>query len=134
MPGAEHLEAACLDDLTTTGTVKTGHTDPADFAALSVPGTINPTGVPGIQLDGYFPDTSTFNTTARLEPRRTVRDPHAPTTGTADSSSPDRPGTRRQYASDFIISDSVLAQGYAYASTDKGNNGPTDLPGRGRTR
>ena len=62
VPGAEHLEAACLDDLTTAGTVKTGHTDPADFAGLSVPGTKNPTGVPGIQLDGYFPDTSSFNT------------------------------------------------------------------------
>ena len=39
---------------------------PADFTGfggLSVPGTVNPTGVPGIQLDGYFPDTSTFNTT-----------------------------------------------------------------------
>jgi hypothetical protein len=35
------------------------------------------------------------------------------------------PGIRRQYASDVIISDSVLAKGYAYASTDKGNSGPT---------
>ncbi len=66
VPGAEHLEAACLGDLTTAGTVKSGHTDPSTstgFGGLSVPGTVNPTGVPGIQLDGYFPDTSTFNTT-----------------------------------------------------------------------
>ena len=35
------------------------------------------------------------------------------------------PGTRRQYANDFVISDWVLAQGYAFASTDKGNNGAT---------
>ena len=30
---------------------------------------------------------------------------------------------RKQYAPDYIISDWVLAQGYAYASTDKGNSG-----------
>ncbi len=30
---------------------------------------------------------------------------------------------RKQYASDFIISDYVLGKGYAYASTDKGNTG-----------
>jgi Tannase and feruloyl esterase len=33
------------------------------------------------------------------------------------------PGVRTQYANDFIVSDWVLAQGYAFASTDKGNNG-----------
>ena len=33
------------------------------------------------------------------------------------------PGVRRQYALDFIISDWVLARGYAFASTDKGNSG-----------
>jgi hypothetical protein len=33
------------------------------------------------------------------------------------------PGTRRQYANDFIIGDWVLAHGYAFASTDKGNTG-----------
>jgi fermentation-respiration switch protein FrsA (DUF1100 family) len=33
------------------------------------------------------------------------------------------PGVRRQYANDFIISDWVLAKGYAFASTDKGNTG-----------
>ena len=30
---------------------------------------------------------------------------------------------REQYANDVIISDWVLAQGYAFASTDKGNSG-----------
>ncbi|MBA3797802.1 MAG: tannase/feruloyl esterase family alpha/beta hydrolase [Geodermatophilaceae bacterium] len=42
-----------------------------------------------------------------------------------DSSYRAPPGIRRQYASDVIISDTVLARGYAYASTDKGNNEPT---------
>lgn len=45
------------------------------------------------------------------------------TDGTADWSSPGAPGTRRQYATDTAISDQVLALGYAYAATDKGNSG-----------
>jgi hypothetical protein len=58
-----------------------------------------------------------------VEPRRPVRDPHAATLeGGLVVAGP--PGIRRQYASDVIISDTVLAKGYAYASTDKGNNGP----------
>ena len=32
------------------------------------------------------------------------------------------PGLRGQYANDFIIGDFVLAKGYAFASTDKGNS------------
>ncbi|HEX2299706.1 MAG TPA: tannase/feruloyl esterase family alpha/beta hydrolase, partial [Pseudonocardiaceae bacterium] len=51
VPGAEHTVSARLDDLTTAGTASTGHTDPADWAGLHPAGTINPTGVPGIQLD-----------------------------------------------------------------------------------
>ena len=51
VPGAERLEAACLTDLTTTGTVATGHTDSSEFTGfggLSVPGAVKPTAVPGI--------------------------------------------------------------------------------------
>ncbi len=33
------------------------------------------------------------------------------------------PGVRRQYANDYLLSDWLVARGYAYASTDKGNNG-----------
>lgn len=54
VPGAERLEAACLSDLTTTGTLLTGHTDSNDFTGfgeLSVPGTVAPAPVAGIQLD-----------------------------------------------------------------------------------
>jgi hypothetical protein len=60
-PGSS--STACLDDLTTAGTVASGHTDPADWAGLQSAATRNPSGVPGIQIDGYFADTSTFNTT-----------------------------------------------------------------------
>src|SRR4030081_798678 len=62
VPGAEHVESACLDDLTTAGTVHTGHTVPADYAGLAASATRNPSGVPGLQLDGYFPDDSHTNT------------------------------------------------------------------------
>ena len=34
------------------------------------------------------------------------------------------PGVRKQYSCDFLISDFVLQRGFAYACTDKGNNGP----------
>lgn len=33
------------------------------------------------------------------------------------------PGIRKQFANDYLFSDWLLARGYAYASTDKGNNG-----------
>jgi hypothetical protein len=62
-PGAAYQVVSCLDDLTTAGTTVSGHTDPAQWAGLNAAGTVDPTGVPGIQVDGYFPDTSTTNTT-----------------------------------------------------------------------
>jgi len=127
VPGAERLEATCLADLTTTGTVTSGHTDPSPFTGfggLSAAGTVNPSGVPGVQLDGYFPDTSTFNTTHgwNHDAQFVIRMPRHWNGGLVVASPP---GIRRQYASDVIISDTVLARGYAYASTDKGNSGPT---------
>ena len=126
VPGAERLEAACLADLTTAGTIKTGHTDPSSFTGfggLSVPGTKTPSGVPGIQLDGYFPDTSTFNTTHgwNHDAQFVIRLPRHWNGGLVVAGPP---SIRRQYASDVIISDYVLSRGYAYASTDKGNSGP----------
>ena len=125
VPGAERLEAACLTDLTTAGTVLTGHTDPsgAGYGGLSVPGTVNPTGVPGIQLDGYFPDTSTLNTAHgwNHDSQFVIRMPRHWNGGLVVAGPP---GVRGQYANDATISDWVLAEGYAYASTDKGNSGP----------
>ena len=62
VPGAEMQKAACLADLTTAGTVVSGHTRQSDWNGLHASGTRNPSGVPGLQIDGYFPDTSTTNT------------------------------------------------------------------------
>jgi hypothetical protein len=122
--GAERQEAACLTDLTTAGTTLSGHSDPTDWSGLVAPGTTNPSGVPGIQLDGYFPDTSTFNTThgRNHDAQFVVRLPDDWNGGLVVAGPP---GTRKQYANDAIIADWVLAKGYAFASTDKGNNGPT---------
>lgn len=124
VPGAEHTISARLPDLTTAGTVGSGHTDPADFAGLEAPGTARPSGVPGIQLDGYFPDTSTFNTNHgwNHDSQFVIRLPDRWNGGLVVAGPP---GVRRQYASDRIIGDRALAKGFAYASTDKGNSGPT---------
>ncbi|GLW66716.1 hypothetical protein Arub01_49600 [Actinomadura rubrobrunea] len=122
VPGAQHQVAACLDDLTTAGTVASGHTVRDDWAGLHPAGTRNPTGVPGIQIDGYFPDSSTFNTHHgwNHDAQFVIRLPEKWNGGLVVTGSP---GNRRQYANDFAISDWVLAKGYAFAATDKGNSG-----------
>lgn len=120
--GAQHQIAACLPDLTTAGTVASGHTEPADWAGLHPAGARNPVGVPGTQIDGYFPDDSTTNTLRgwNHDSQFVIRLPDNWNGGLVVAGTP---GNRRQYANDFIISDWVLARGYAYAATDKGNTG-----------
>ncbi|MFC7487859.1 3-hydroxybutyrate oligomer hydrolase family protein [Knoellia sp. CPCC 206453] len=121
-PGAEKQKVSCLGDLTTAGTVPSGHSKAADFAGLHAPGTVNPTGVPGIQVDGYFPDTSTTNVNNgwNHDSQFVLRIPDNWNGGLVITGAP---GNRTQYANDFVWSDWVLAQGYAFASTDKGNMG-----------
>jgi hypothetical protein len=120
--GVEHQVATCLSDLTTAGTVASGHTVPGDYAGLQSARTINPSGVPGLQVDGYFPDDSTTNTHHgwNHDSQFVMRFPDdwngkLVVTGA--------PGNRRQYSLDATISDWVLARGYAFAATDKGNTG-----------
>ncbi|MBA9002662.1 tannase/feruloyl esterase family alpha/beta hydrolase [Thermomonospora cellulosilytica] len=122
VPGAEHQVIACLDDLTTAGTVASGHTVPADYAGLHPAGARNPSGVPGMQIDGYFPDDSTFNTHHgwNHDSQFVIRLPERWNGGLVVAGTP---GNRRQYANDFTISDRALAKGYAYAAIDKGNSG-----------
>jgi hypothetical protein len=122
VPHAPVQQVACLDDLTTAGTVASGHTDAKDWAGLHATGTTNPSGVPGIQVDGYFPDTSTSNTHHgwNHDSQFVIRVPDHWNGGLVITGAP---GVRTQYANDFIVSDWVLAQGYAFASTDKGNSG-----------
>ncbi|WP_199746171.1 tannase/feruloyl esterase family alpha/beta hydrolase [Amycolatopsis sp. WAC 01416] len=122
VPGAAKQQLSCLDDLTTTGTLATGHTVQADWAGLTSAGFPAPNGVPGVQIDGYFPDTSTSNTTHgwNHDAQFVLRLPDHWNGGLVVSGSP---GVRRQYANDRAIGDQVLAAGYAFAATDKGNTG-----------
>ncbi|MFE0640964.1 tannase/feruloyl esterase family alpha/beta hydrolase [Streptomyces sp. NPDC058877] len=122
VPGAELQQTACLDELTTAGTVASGHTDPADWAGLTPKELTVPNGVPGIQIDGYFPDTSTTNTNHgwNHDAQFVIRLPDHWNGGLVVAGTP---GNREQYANDRAIADGALARGYAYAATDKGNTG-----------
>lgn len=122
VPGAERQVVSCLDELTTAGTVASGHTVAADWAGLTQASLPQPSGVPGIQVDGYFPDTSVSNTNNgwNHDAQFVLRLPDRWNGGLVVSGSP---GTRRQYANDRAIADFVLSKGYAFAATDKGNTG-----------
>lgn len=122
VPRAEHQAVACLDDLTTAGTTASGHTDPRDWAGLHAAGTRSQSRVPGIQIDGYFPDSSSLNTTHgwNHDAQFVIRLPDRWNGGIVITGAP---GNREQYANDLIISDWALARGYAFAATDKGNVG-----------
>jgi hypothetical protein len=122
VPGAEFQQLAHLDDLTTAGTVASGYTNPADYAGLTHSGLPQHSGVPGIQIDGYFPDSSHTNTNHgwNHDSQFVVRLPERWNGGLVVAGSP---GVRAQYANDKAISDYVLSLGYAYAATDKGNTG-----------
>ncbi|MGH3457577.1 tannase/feruloyl esterase family alpha/beta hydrolase [Aeromicrobium sp.] len=122
VPGAAMQKQACLSDLTTAGTTESGHTNTQDWSGLHADGTENPTGVPGAQIDGYFPDTSRTNTNNGWlhDSQFVIRLPKDWNGKLVVSGAP---GVRGQYANDFIIGDWVLDRGYAFASTDKGNTG-----------
>ncbi|MGW0188972.1 3-hydroxybutyrate oligomer hydrolase family protein [Streptomyces sp. NPDC003362] len=122
VPGAAHQVTDCLSELTTAGTVASGHTDPADWAGLTPKDLAVPGGVPGIQIDGYFPDSSTTNTNHgwNHDAQFVIRLPDRWNGGLVVAGTP---GNREQYANDRAIADWVLARGYAYAATDKGNTG-----------
>ncbi|MBO1332358.1 tannase/feruloyl esterase family alpha/beta hydrolase [Streptomyces sp. VRA16 Mangrove soil] len=123
VPGAAFQQTACLDDLTTKGLAGTAYTDMTDQAGLTAKATQNPSGVPGIQIDGYFRDGSHTNTTHgwNHDSQFVIRMPEHWNGGLVVTASP---GNRKQYSTDTAISDRALAQGYAYAATDKGNTGP----------
>src|SRR3954463_12346008 len=122
VPGAEMQKSACLDDLTTAGTELTGHTAQSDYQGLTPSAQRNPSGVPGLQVDGYFPDDSTFNNENGWfhDAQFVMRFPDKWNGKLVITGAP---GIRKQYSVDPVISDFVLARGYAYASTDKGNSG-----------
>ncbi|GAB2567328.1 tannase/feruloyl esterase family alpha/beta hydrolase [Kribbella endophytica] len=118
VPGAEYAETTCFRDLSTIG----GRTNPADYAGLTHAGLPLPKVVPGTQVDGYFPDSSRTNANNgwNHDSQFVIRLPDRWNGGLVVAGSP---GVRAQYANDRAISDDVLAKGFAYAATDKGNTG-----------
>lgn len=122
VPNAEFQEQACLNDLSTRGTQRTGHTERDDWDGLHADRTRNRSGFPGLQVDGFFPDRSNTNPNNGYfhDSQFVIRLPNDWNGKVVITGAP---GVRSQYANDFIISDFVLARGYAFASTDKGNTG-----------
>ena len=123
VPGAEKQDKICLADLTTKYLVAVNRTDISDWVTLHSQATRNPPGaVPGIQIDGYFPDTSTTNGYFGWfhDAQFVIR---LPDNWNGKLVITGAPGVRRQYANDFLLSDWFVARGYAYAATDKGNTG-----------
>ena len=122
VPRAQVQDGDCLNDLTTSHTQDTGHTEKDDWNGLHAQGTNNPTDVPGLQVDGYFPDDSNTNSNNNWfhDSQFVIRFPNDWNGKLVITGAP---GVRAQYANDFIISDWVLDKGYAFASTDKGNTG-----------
>ena len=155
--GAEWIDCHRVADLTTTNNP---YTDPQSLTGMGFPppgsGTLNskyttPTSppVPGIQIDGYFPDACNA---FQAEPALTAKDgaPFIPgctpptivgqtcVSGCHHDSQfvlriPDSwdghlltagtPGIRDAFASDFVFGDYALEKSWAYVSQDKGNMG-----------
>ena len=123
VPGAERQLNWCLEDLSTPYLILTNHTDASDWGTLHSRTTRNPTGaVPGIQIDGHFTDTSTTNAyNAWFKDSQFVI--RLPDNWNGKLVITGAPGIRKQFANDYLFSDWFIARGYAFASTDKGNNG-----------
>ena len=122
VPGAEFQRAECHPDLSALALSAKGRSDASDWAGLHSKKTVNPPAGAGIQIDGYFPDDSRTNTTYgwNHDAQFVIR---LPATWNGQLVVTGAPGVRKQYAPDYILSDWFLSQGYAYASTDKGNTG-----------
>jgi hypothetical protein len=129
VPGAVKQDADCLTDLTTRTLDPVDHTRPDDWAGLHAVETVNPAGtelIPGIQIDGYFPDdskTNCYNNEDEFPCHDSQFVIRLPEDWNGKLVVTGAPGVRKQYALDFIISDFVLSRGYAFAATDKGNTG-----------
>jgi hypothetical protein len=122
VPGAQMQRNSCVADLSSAALTPAGLSVAADWTGLSSAATARGPAGPGLQIDGYFPDTSTTNTNNgwNHDAQFVIRLPNNWNGGLVVSGAP---GVRRQYANDVTISDWVVARGYAFASTDKGNTG-----------
>ena len=60
VPGAQYQESACLDELTTAGTVHSGHTVVADWAGLTAAGLLAGASVPAWAWPRRSPHATIF--------------------------------------------------------------------------
>jgi hypothetical protein len=122
VPGAALQRAECHTDLSAASLALKGRSDASDWAGLHSKQSTNPPAGAGIQVDGYFPDDSTTNTTYgwNHDSQFVIR---LPEEWNGQLVITGAPGVRKQYATDYILSDWLLSHGYAYAATDKGNTG-----------
>jgi len=132
VPGAERQRVDCLTDLSASALTVSDHSDQTDWGTLHSKASKNPPAGAGIQVDGYFKDDSTTNTTHGWshDSQFVIRLPENWNGGLVVTGAP---GVRKQYAADYVISDWALASGYAYASTDKGNTGTSFFNNRSRS-
>ena len=63
VPGAGMQVVTCQTDLSAVALSANGRSDTSDWAQLHSKMSTNPPAGAGIQVDGYFPDDSTTNTT-----------------------------------------------------------------------
>jgi hypothetical protein len=107
VPGAELQRVECHDDLSATTLAATGRSDISDWAGLHSKKTVNPPAGAGIQIDGYFPDDSTTNTTYgwNHDSQFVIR---LPEHWNGQLVITGAPGVRKQYAPDYILSDWFL--------------------------
>jgi putative cell wall-binding protein len=142
LPNAEFFQAVCLEDLNTAGNDRTdrnnvtGSGSRSSGALHSNQTDLPEDTVPGLQIEGHFPDSCDHfqpestdsirfyppcDNGLRHNSQFVIRIPndwdgvHLLVAGT--------PGVRTHWASDIILSDWVLSKGWAYASQDKGNTG-----------
>lgn len=134
--GADWFQATCLEDLTTNGNSRTdtgsttGWGTRSSGALHSKYADAPERAVPGVQVDGYLPDScsdhqnepTSFMPTCpnglRHQGQFVIRVPNnwngtLLVTGT--------PGIRDQFASDFVFSNFAMVKGWAYVAGDKGN-------------
>ena len=129
VPRAELQKTACLDDLTTAGTVASGHTNVDDWTGLHAPGTRNPTGVPGHPDRRLLPRHLDLQHQQRLEPRQPVRDPAAREVErqAGGQRRAGHPAAVRERLRDQRLG---AGQGYAFAEHRQGQQRRDVLPGR----
>ena len=102
VPGAELQRVECQPDLSAAALSAIGRSDATDWATLHSAQSRNPPAGAGIQIDGYFPDDSTTNTTNgwNHDSQFVIR---LPANWNGQLVVTGAPGVRKQYAPDLSL-------------------------------